>query len=130
LVRLLASVWAFCFAFVPLCNPRRLRAGDLLAGTMVVVVPKTRLLPDIGRRAATGPVTPPAFTDAQLDAYGEYELSVLEQVLRRARDADLSGAGVVVVAERIARKIVAAAPKGARECEAFLREYYGALRAR
>ena len=129
----ISAVWLVVFAFMPLFNRHRLRVGDLVAGTMVVLAPKALLLADQGgaaaRRAATGDGL--AFTDAQLDVYGIFELQVLEDVLRRDRTGGLDRKAMETVCRRIQSKIkwdkdlAAGTP-----VERFLREFYAALRAR
>ncbi len=85
-VRALAFIWIIAFALMPLWNKHRMRIGDLVAGTMVVIAPRAVLLGDIGARpsvataAASGPTY--TFTAEQLDIYGIYELQVLEDLLR------------------------------------------------
>jgi len=64
-------------ALLPLWNRQRLRIGDLVAGTMVVQTPAGALLDEVGADADAV-----AFTPAQLDVYGVYELQVLEGLLR------------------------------------------------
>ncbi len=134
----LAVVWAFGFGLVPLFNARRMRIGDLFAGTLVVVVPRTALLADVshaeakpatgGAAAATLPAY--AFSDAQLDVYGEYELQVLEDVLRKGKSGLQGTKPFVVVAERIAQKVGWTAPVRGADALPFLQAYYAALRAR
>lgn len=121
--------WSLIFALFPLFNRDRLRVGDLIAGTWVLQTPRPGLGLDIAdRRAAAAPEI--GFTDAQLDAYGEYELQTLEDVLRRAvpdamrRPADDP---IAVVAASIRRKI---GWTGRDDDYAFLSAYYVALRAR
>jgi uncharacterized RDD family membrane protein YckC len=107
LVRLLASLWVLLLLFFPLTNPRRLRIGDLLAGTRVVVSPQVALVRDL---ADTRPLpgvsqrqTVFEFSAAQLSIYGEHELTVLEDVLRKAsRGADPV---LVEVSKSICRRI-------------------------
>jgi uncharacterized RDD family membrane protein YckC len=133
-IRLLAGAWALLFGLLALFHPRRLRLGDLVAGTMVVRAPEAVLLADLGARPSRsrpGDAVPaPAFvfTDEQLYAYGIYELQVLEDVLRRAGPGGDARA-LAVVAERIRKKIRwrSDAPVPS---EPFLREFYAALRAR
>jgi uncharacterized RDD family membrane protein YckC len=133
-VRVVASLWAVAFALVPLMNRRRLRVGDLLAGTMVIEVPWAVLLADVGGRPTASEAAEAAprfhFTDAQLDVYGEYELRVLEDVLRRRANATTSSGTLAGVAQRIAKKIAWATPVSSRDETEFLRAYYAALRAR
>jgi hypothetical protein len=121
--RLLALGWLLLFGLLPLFNRDRLRVGDLLAGTMVVLQPEPVLLPDLS--AETAPAGGEGFSPAQLDAYGVYELQVLEDVLRA------SGPGRQETLEAVAAKIRARIGWEGREpAEAFLRRYYAALRGR
>jgi uncharacterized RDD family membrane protein YckC len=120
--RLLFSVWAFVFLLMPLFNRSRLRVGDMVAGTMVVVAPRAVLLPDLGAAASEATYS---FTEEQLSIYGIYELQVLEDLLRRTdpgrRDA------FEAVEKQIRRKIRF---EGEVKAERFLRDFYQALRAR
>lgn len=47
LVTLLTLAWVLCFAAIPLFSVERMRAGDVLAGTWVVVDPKPSLVRDL-----------------------------------------------------------------------------------
>ena len=47
LVTLLTLAWVLCFAAIPLFSAERMRAGDVLAGTWVVVDPKPSLVRDL-----------------------------------------------------------------------------------
>jgi uncharacterized RDD family membrane protein YckC len=51
---LLATLWVFVFALLPLASRERLRCGDLVAGTLVVLSPAAVLLPDLAAPAAGG----------------------------------------------------------------------------
>lgn len=129
-LQMLALAWVFVFGLFPLFNRRRMRAGDLIAGTLVILEPRTTLLSDLGRGAASGAGAPAAhaFTDAQLDVYGNYELQVLEDVLRRAKGVDADPKTLGVVAKKICRKI--GYEGQVDRPEPFLRAFYAALRAR
>src|SRR5213075_2746860 len=52
--KVLASVWIFVFLGLPLLNKDRLRAGDLIAGTRVVVAPKPVLVADLADTTMSG----------------------------------------------------------------------------
>ena len=113
-------VWTLLFLLFPLFNKDRLRIGDLLAGTWVVKAPKRKLSFDTlnsDNRAEHY-----AFTEAQLDVYGIYELQTLEQVLR-----DDQAESIAAVAATIRHKIGAADDGWDRD---FLVAYYDAVRAR
>ena len=120
---LAAAGWVVVFGFLPLFNRDRLRVGDLIAGTVVIRMPEAVLLEDLSRRAAPAH----AFSEAQLDVYGVYELQVLEGVLRGAGQAG-HGEAVQTVAQKIREKIGWEGPAG--DDEAFLRAFYAALRGR
>ena len=122
-----AAAWLFLLAALPFFNRDHLRAGDLVAGTMVVRSPGAVLLEDLSvapredRRAQTL-----EFTPAQLDLYGIHELQVLEALLRQSAAASTLDA----VAKQIQAKIgwrPAARPPGAVD---FLQAFYTAQRAR
>jgi uncharacterized RDD family membrane protein YckC len=114
-------IWAGVFALFPLFNRDRLRAGDLVAGTWVVRVPKRRLGAELaGRRAAQPGLF--TFSSHQLDAYGVKELQVLEDVLRRNNAKTIAD-----VADRIRTKITWPRAPGESDWD-FLDAYYTGLR--
>lgn len=122
--RLAALAWMVVFGFLPLFNRDRLRVGDLIAGTVVVRTPDAVLLEDLSSVRAREEV---AFTDAQLDVYGVYELQVLEDVLRGKGRAGHAEA-VRTVAGKVREKIGWSGPPVADE--PFLDAFYAALRGR
>jgi uncharacterized RDD family membrane protein YckC len=122
--RLGALAWMLLFGFLPLFNRDRLRVGDLIAGTVVVRTPDAVLLEDL---SAARPGEEVAFTDAQLDVYGVYELQVLEDVLRGRGRAGHDEA-VRTVADKVREKIGWTGPAVADE--PFLDAFYAALRGR
>ncbi|MGB8931426.1 MAG: RDD family protein [Anaeromyxobacteraceae bacterium] len=116
--------WMVFFGFLPLFNRDRLRVGDLVAGTVVVRTPAAVLLQELSGVAAAIEVT---FTDEQLDVYGEYELHVLEDVLR-GRSRPGHEEAVRTVASKVREKVGwdgEAVPDAA-----FLDAFYAALRGR
>ena len=119
----LGCLWTLVFLLFPLFNAERLRAGDLIAGTLVVRNPKHILAPDLANDGVMA-LSEVRFTDEQLDAYGIKELQVLESVLRNNDRKTLTD-----VATRIRRRI--AWNDGMETSDrAFLTAYYAALRAR
>ncbi len=127
---LLASIWVIVFAGMPLFNRLRLRVGDMVAGTIVVLRPRSMLLADLGgaserRSVKYGSIF--RFTEEQMSVYGIYELQVLEELLRHKhldrRDA------MRVVGNKIRKKIRWPFPVEPRDEQRFLEEFYAALRA-
>lgn len=123
-----AMIWFLIFAFFPFFNRERLRAGDIVAGTWVIELPKQKLQQVMsageaahGRSVATGAEY--RFGESELSVYGEYELQTLERVLRDANDE-----AIVAVAQTICGKIGWEAGTG--DERAFLEAFYAQLRAR
>lgn len=112
-----ALLWSGIFLFFPLMNRDRLRIGDLLAGTWVVLVGRHELGTDLAARNRTEPRR--SFNAAALNLYGVYELQTLESVLRRGRED-----AVATVAASIRRKS-GMADDG--DDYGFLSDYYAAL---
>lgn len=142
LLRILASVWLLLLLLLPLSNRLRLRVGDLLAGTLVVVAPRASLLGDLaserpagggsagsdrGDGGAAAPAVP--FTPAQLGIYGIYELQVLEDVLRKAAQPGGDEAVAAVAAKIKARIGWRDGDGGPAAPLAFLQAFYQAQRA-
>lgn len=117
-ISLVGLVWCGIFVFFPLFNRDRLRIGDLVGGTWVVMAPKRVLDADLSRDVAA----PVLFSEAALDAYGIKELGILESVLRRKEPAVMAA-----VAQRIRGKIGFDTPM---PDEQFLSAYYTGLRGR
>ncbi len=113
---LFALGWTGIFLFFPLFNRDRLRVGDLIAGTWVVRAVRARLGADL---VATAPVQRRQFSEATLSLYGEYELQMLEEVLRSHRRESMA-----VVASTIRHK-ANLADDG--DDAGFLADYYAAL---
>ena len=119
----LGCLWSLVFLLFPLFNADRLRAGDLIAGTLVVRNPRQVLSPDLASDGVLA-LSEVRFSDEQLDAYGIKELQVLENVLRLNVRKTMTD-----VATRIRRRI--AWTDGLEVSDrAFLTAYYAALRAR
>jgi uncharacterized RDD family membrane protein YckC len=125
-VGLVAGLWVLVFALLPLVNRDHLRAGDLVAGTIVVRAPPMLLLDDLG--AARGH---PAlqFRVDQLDIYGAYELQTLEAVLRFGNTLENAGA-LAAVAEQIQKRIGWTPGTERVGPFEFLSAFYAAQRAR
>ena len=115
--------WVLLIAALPFFNRDHLRAGDLIAGTMVISVPRRHLLAELVETEARY-----AFTRNQLEVYGAFELQVLEELLRRPKSLETSKL-LVEVRDKICHKIDWTAPLPPQATEVFLREFYTAQRA-
>jgi uncharacterized RDD family membrane protein YckC len=118
------AVWLLFFAALPFINRDRLRGGDLIAGTMVIALPKRVLSSDLVEEAKAQF----AFTEPQLRAYGAFELQVLEELLRHPETPE-SARVLNEVCEKICRRIGWTAPVAEADVLAFLRAFYAAERA-
>lgn len=143
-----ACIWAIGCMLVPLFNKDHLRIGDLVAGTTVVLSPKTVLMPDLeasrdfqasqifANMTASQQELSPAtskkgytFTEKHLSHYGVYELQVLEDFLRKDEEIGRLEA-VQAISGKIQRKIQWKAPAGHQVNHSrFLRDFYSAQRA-
>ena len=121
--QLFIGIWLLFFAALPFINRDRMRGGDLIAGTMVIALPKRVLLGDLIEQAAKY-----VFTEQQLRAYGAFELQVLEELLRRPGSADTARV-LDDVCDKICRKVGWTAPVPRQDTRLFLREFYTAQRA-
>lgn len=118
---LLTTGWMLGFLLLPLLTRDRLRLGDLIAGTRVVALPQIALLPDLV------PATTAAyhFTPDQLRHYGNRELQVLEDVLRRPA---IDPATLHLITAKI-RARIGWPDDPPVEPRRFLRDFYAAQRA-
>jgi uncharacterized RDD family membrane protein YckC len=117
------AIWLLFFAVLPAINRDRMRGGDLIAGTMVIAVPKRALSSDL-----VDGVVHFSFMEQQLRAYGAFELQVLEELLRRP-DSQEATRVLNDVCDKICRKIVWTAPVPPGQVALFLRDFYTAERA-
>jgi uncharacterized RDD family membrane protein YckC len=76
--------WLFAITMMPFWNKDRLRMGDILAGTMVVCEPPHKALPPELATRAKYQTPSYSFNKAQLSIYGDYELQILEEILRKS----------------------------------------------
>jgi uncharacterized RDD family membrane protein YckC len=119
---LAVAVWLLFFAALPFINRDRMRGGDLIAGTIVIALPRRALSSDIVERTVQF-----AFTEEQLRAYGAFELQVLEELLRHPDTLEQTRV-LNEVCQKICRKIGWDAPVRPAEVVPFLREFYTAER--
>ena len=117
------ALWLLFFAALPAINRDRMRGGDLIAGTMVISLAKRPLSSDLVERTLQF-----TFTPQQLQAYGAFELQVLEELLRRPAGAETLQV-LDEVCDKICRKIGWTDPLPRRDVTVFLRDFYTAERA-
>jgi uncharacterized RDD family membrane protein YckC len=117
------ALWLLFFAALPFINRDGMRGGDLIAGTMVIALPKRMLASNLVEDKLQF-----AFSEAQLRAYGAFELQVLEELLRRPETPDAIPV-LGEVCDKICRRIGWSTPVPPDHVLAFLREFYTAERA-
>lgn len=118
---MLAGVlWSLTLSLFLLFNRDRMRMGDLIAGTWVVMAQRVRLDSDIA--ASSEQAHAIRFSEAELAVYGIFELQELERVLR-GRDPR----AMREVADAIRGKIGLLV---AEEDDVFLLSYYRQLKVR
>jgi uncharacterized RDD family membrane protein YckC len=120
LTGLAGAAWTLTLGFFLLLNRDRMRMGDLIAGTWVVLARRTKLDRDLGGTGSSASAL--NFTDAELGVYGEYELQELERVLR-AQDARVMADVAGAIRAKIGRS-------GDEADAIFLEAYYRQLKAR
>jgi uncharacterized RDD family membrane protein YckC len=112
--------WSLTLSLFLLFNKDRMRMGDLIAGTWVVMAQKSKLDHDIAAEAErTGPMM---FSEAELSVYGIFELQELERVLR-IREPRAMREVADTIRAKIGRPV-------AEEDDVFLLSYYRQLKAR
>jgi uncharacterized RDD family membrane protein YckC len=122
---LLTLGWALALTALPFFNRDRLRAGDMIAGTLVILMPKRRLMEDLsGEGQDPGGYS---FTTDQLAIYGAFELQVLEELLRRPQSAE-NDKLLSSIASKIRRKIGLNDEIPPQNIRRFLSDFYSAER--
>jgi uncharacterized RDD family membrane protein YckC len=117
------ALWMLFFAVLPAINRDRMRGGDLIAGTIVIALPKRAMSSDLAAGAVQF-----NFPEQQLKAYGAFELQVLEELLRRPDSPD-SARVLNEVRDTICRKIGWSTPVPINQTARFLRDFYTVERA-
>jgi uncharacterized RDD family membrane protein YckC len=115
--------WLLVVSSLPFLNAEHRRAGDLIAGTLVIAVPKQNLLAELGQAQNRY-----RFSRPQLEAYGAFELQVLEEILRRPASEE-TNAIYRDVCQKIAAKVAWSGPAPVNDARTFLNEFYVAERA-
>jgi uncharacterized RDD family membrane protein YckC len=125
----LAFAWLAVLLFLPLFNRMRARVGDLLAGTVVVRMPRPRFVVDEAmldkQRASKHRIQP-----EHLIHYGVLELERLAELLREIDPTgEREGELFLRVAETIATRVGYPIEHARDDPEGFLRAFYGAQRS-
>ncbi len=126
-----AVLWVLVVSLLPLLSRERTRAGDLAGGTVVVRVPRAELIADEAARTSMPPLAAGAIalTAQQLSVYGEKELEILADLIRKIDDGKASIDDQAHIARTIAKKIGYDGPEPAREPTRFLTTFYKQQRA-
>jgi uncharacterized RDD family membrane protein YckC len=119
--------WVILLTALPFVNRDHLRAGDLIGGTLVIALPKRSLALDLTQASARASQRF-TFTTSQLQAYGAYELQVLEEILRRPESAETWRIHREI-AEKIIRRIGWQGTFEPNAAKDFLQAFYAAERA-
>ncbi|RYD42623.1 MAG: RDD family protein [Sphingomonadales bacterium] len=112
-------LWSLTLSLFLLFNRDRMRMGDLIAGTWVVMAQRVKLDAEIAAGSA-GDAIP--FSESELAVYGIFELQELERILR-GRDARAMREVADAIRAKIGRPV-------AEEDDVFLLSYYRQLKAR
>jgi uncharacterized RDD family membrane protein YckC len=115
--------WILVISCLPFFNRDRLRAGDFIAGTMVIALPRHGLARELASSRQSY-----VFTHAQLEAYGAFEVQVLEELLRRP-DSIETRQTLNDVTAKFCRKIGWSDPVAPAQARQFLETFYTAQRA-
>ena len=83
---MLGLIWSLVLGLFLLFNRDRMRLGDLIGGTWVVLARRRRIAADIAASSAARADDGPQFSQAELGVYGVYELQELERILRHGND--------------------------------------------
>jgi uncharacterized RDD family membrane protein YckC len=117
-----ALLWTSILSCFLLFNKDRMRLGDLIGGTWVVLARRSKMQADIGGAQVHARPDEPQFTAAELAVYGVYELQELERVLRQG-DATLRRTVADAIRAKIGLPFVG-------DDDLFLSAYYRQLKAR
>ncbi|AJA11146.1 RDD domain-containing protein [Sphingopyxis fribergensis] len=112
-------LWSLTLSLFLLFNRDRMRMGDLIAGTWVVMAQRVKLDADIATGTAGEAML---FSESELAVYGIFELQELERVLR-GNDPRAMREVADAIRAKIGRAI-------AEEDDVFLLSYYRQLKAR
>jgi uncharacterized RDD family membrane protein YckC len=124
-LRIPSSLWVILLLALPFLTRERTRAGDLVAGTIVVRAPKVTLVRD----EAEGTRARIRFDKTQLSVYGEHELETLADLLRKLDAGKATDEDLAIVARAIGKRIRYEGRDPETQPAAFLRAFYREQRA-
>jgi uncharacterized RDD family membrane protein YckC len=123
--------WILVVSLLPLFSKDRLRLGDYIGGTLVIMKPKQVLSEDLSKASQKTTQTF-SFTPEQLAIYGYLELRILEDFIRRADELPMPKGtnlnGLNVVAHKIKTRLGYAEPIPPGQERRFLNDFYTAQR--
>ncbi|MDR2386813.1 MAG: RDD family protein [Deltaproteobacteria bacterium] len=124
--------WILVVSFLPVLTKDRLRLGDYIGGTLVIMKPQQVLAEDLSKASDKTSQTF-NFTPEQLAIYGYLELRILEDFLRRADQLPMPKGtnlnGLNLVAQKIKNRLGYSQPIPAGLERRFLIDFYTAQRA-
>jgi uncharacterized RDD family membrane protein YckC len=120
-IAVLGLGWTLAMSLFLLFNKDRMRLGDLIGGTWVVVANRKKMAIDLSTVSNQG-AEALQFSNADLSVYGIYELQELERVLRD-RDTKVMRAVADTIRAKIGRPLVGSDDE-------FLIAYYRQLKAK
>lgn len=130
---MISGAWCLIALAIPVFNKRRMRIGDMIAGTYVIHRPEAVLLADAAVTAAPDPRAGFSFQTNQLEHYGAFELQTLESVLQRlktanARHSKAQDIEMASIVDAIRKKIGYADAVQPADHAEFLAAFYAAQR--
>ncbi|WP_136657678.1 RDD family protein [Nitratireductor sp. XY-223] len=117
------AVWMILVLLVPFFNRKRQRFGDMIADTLVVEMPQAVLLRDLSE-SPKNESSQFVFNPEHLEIYGQYELQVLESILREPPKSQEGYDRVREVSRMIIKKIGYTDPVPQIDEWKFLLEFY------
>lgn len=115
-------LWSLGLSLFLLFNRDRMRLGDLIGGTWVVMARRGRIAADLSGAPSAGDTHAPQFSADELSVYGVFELQELERILREG-NRDTETAVADTIRAKIGRPI-------AEDDRVFLTAYYRQLKKR
>ncbi|NUM35087.1 MAG: RDD family protein [Candidatus Brocadiae bacterium] len=130
-----AFSWVFIGVLFPYFDKKNRRLGDIVAGTVVVVMPDFMLEKELAEESLSKEKEEQqtdtiSFTPEMLDIYGKKELEALEDILRKHKTMQYDSQKKLIldVAKKIQKKIGYEKEVPSRQALLFLEKFYQAQR--